>query len=50
VDKGEIPAMDIRKLDEKVLNTVVTYSIDGILVDPSDLDTVWAYDSDEVWF
>ena len=49
VNKGEIPAMDIRKLDEKELNTIVTYSVDGFLVDPSDLDTTLAYDSDENW-
>jgi hypothetical protein len=49
VDKDEISAMDIRKLDVNELDTVVVYSIDGILVDPSDLDTAWAYDSDENW-
>ena len=49
VEKDEIPAMDIRKLDEKELNTIVTYSVDGFLVDPSDLDTAWAYESDENW-
>ena len=49
VEKDEISAMDIRKLDEKELNTIVTYSVDGFLVDPSDLDTTWAYESDENW-
>ena len=49
VDKNEIPAVNIKKLDVNELDTVVVYSIDGVLVDPSDLDTAWAYDSDENW-
>ena len=49
VDKNEIPAVNIKKLDVNELDTVVVYSIDGVLVDPSDLDTALAYDSDENW-
>ena len=49
VDKNEIPAVNIKKLDVNKLDTVVVYSIDGVLVDPSDLDTALAYDSDENW-
>jgi hypothetical protein len=49
-EKGESPPSHLSLLDSNQINAIVTYSIDGILVDPSDLDTVWAYDSDEVWF
>ena len=49
VDKNEIPAVKIKKLDVNEIDTVVVYSIDGVLVDPSDLDTALAYDSDENW-
>jgi hypothetical protein len=39
-NKNEKPPSHISLLESNVLDTVVTYSFDGVLVDPSDVDTV----------
>jgi len=46
-DKGESPPSHLSLLDSNQINAVVNYSLDGVLVDPFDVDTVYANIHDE---